>query len=609
MNKPIIINLTGYSSKDDSISLLLYIENNSRLLREKYLRFISNLSKKNINNSNIVKLLSIDEETSLWWMSQLYEKSFYKSISISHFIKFIAIEEICKSIKVKKKLIFLNADKSYSYLIKELCTKNNYSYKIYYKKDNFKIFTKKIISNLIPSIFLSLLFFIRYLIVGIFINLKNNYNNTDNKSNITIFANLVHFDKNKLKNNELILDIFGDLSSHIRDKNAKIKWYYHFIKSKDTSSVFRAQNIINTLNKNLKYKKHNLIGHNIEVKFLFKVLFLYFKIYFRFFRLSNYKNIFYYKEKNYNCWRLFKNDWYTSTQGLNLIKNIFYIQIFEELFSSMPYQSLGIYVQENQGWERALINRWKKFNHGELIAYNHTFMRFWDTRYYDLGINEKNLLEINPPEPDKIAVNGPYCYGEYLKQNYKNNNLIKVEALRYSKYYQHISYKKNTKLKKNLNQVLILTSYKDSFNYSMLDCLSKYFNSSKKKYSVDIKMHPALNVKLSKINFSYNTIIEDDLLEIYKNYDFMIICGDSGAVLDLYLLGMPVLVYRDDKSLNYSPLKEINKKIFFSNSLELKKRINFLKFEDKTIKNQIFWFSKNNHRWKKLFSKHFSNLY
>ena len=54
--------------------------------------------------SNIVKLLSIDEETSLWWMSQLYEKSFYKSISISNFIKFIAIEEICKSIKVKKKL-------------------------------------------------------------------------------------------------------------------------------------------------------------------------------------------------------------------------------------------------------------------------------------------------------------------------------------------------------------------------------------------------------------------------------------------------------------------------------------------------------------------------
>ena len=43
----------------------------------------------------------------------------------------------------------------------------------------------------------------------------------------------------------------------------------------------------------------------------------------------------------------------------------------------------GIYLQENQGWEKAFITSWKKHKHGNLIGLNNGFVRFWDTRFFE----------------------------------------------------------------------------------------------------------------------------------------------------------------------------------------------------------------------------------
>ena len=103
MSKNLIIDLNNYSTDKNVISLLLFIENNSDLLRKQYLKFISNIGRKKINDLSVIELFQFDNRLSIWWMSQLNEKSFLKNDSIQNFIKFLAVKEILNRNKKSKK--------------------------------------------------------------------------------------------------------------------------------------------------------------------------------------------------------------------------------------------------------------------------------------------------------------------------------------------------------------------------------------------------------------------------------------------------------------------------------------------------------------------------
>ena len=51
--------------------------------------------------------------------------------------------------------------------------------------------------------------------------------------------------------------------------------------------------------------------------------------------------------------------------------------------ASLPRQRLGLYLCENQGWERIFIRAWRKHGHGKLIGVAHSTIGYWDMRYFD----------------------------------------------------------------------------------------------------------------------------------------------------------------------------------------------------------------------------------
>ena len=85
-----------------------------------------------------------------------------------------------------------------------------------------------------------------------------------------------------------------------------------------------------------------------------------------------------------------KENWYSDFCGSNLILNLLWFRLFETALTEIPYQSYGLYLNENQSWERALIYAWNKNKHGHLIAVQHSTVRFWDLRYF-----EKNSIDSN----------------------------------------------------------------------------------------------------------------------------------------------------------------------------------------------------------------------
>ena len=90
--------------------------------------------------------------------------------------------------------------------------------------------------------------------------------------------------------------------------------------------------------------------------------------------------------------------------GQIAMSNILFLNLFESALGALPTQRLGVYLQENQSWEFALIQTWKAARHGRLVGSQHSTVRYWDLRYYfdsrSYYRDGTNIL----PLPDKISL-------------------------------------------------------------------------------------------------------------------------------------------------------------------------------------------------------------
>lgn len=157
------------------------------------------------------------------------------------------------------------------------------------------------------------------------------------------------------------------------------------------------------------------------------------------------------KGSSVSLWPFLKNDWYSSIRGLNAFQNFLLIELFDSVMADIPRQKKGLYLLENQNWERALVHAWRRHGHGLLTGVVNTPIRYWDLRYFDnlsnLTNESNSIISKLKLQPDFIAVNGPSSMKFYLDDGYPPDKLVPVEALRYENHYKEISVAKVLKKK------------------------------------------------------------------------------------------------------------------------------------------------------------------
>ena len=148
-------------------------------------------------------------------------------------------------------------------------------------------------------------------------------------------------------------------------------------------------------------------------------------------------------------------DWDKSFKGSNLFYSIMMINLFDSILSNIPKQKIGLYLYENQAWEKCLISSWNKFKHGKLIGVAHSTVRFWDLRYFKSKKILRNPISMKNEFPNNIAVNGTLASSALLKGGYDKKLLLKTEALRFLYLNKYLENKNNNKRKKIKNILLI----------------------------------------------------------------------------------------------------------------------------------------------------------
>ena len=564
------------------IDLFEFIDQNSEVLKNQYLNIILQLSNFVINNQSLKDRLYF-KDYSLWEMSLLQEKNIYKNKFIFKTIKYLALKKIIiDNINENIKIFYLESDLA-------SCLETEFkNLKISFVGKSFSFLNKinQVIKKNIP---LHFLYFLYYFFKNCSFRKFNDKVLTEKK--FLIFSYFTHYDIKKFNEKIFYPKQWTGLWEEIIE-NAN--FFQIFLPNEKLKFFFQVENLVKKKNfKNLK--KENFINYFIYYKYFLKV--------FRDFKVFKSKILYYNivkKIKDSENFRYFfeinEEIFISSFSGYTLLQNLLWINIFENLFKNLPKHDYGMYLFENQPWEKAFVRCWKKYNQGKLIGYCHTTVNFWNLNYFNIK-DYNSSDDFKKFSPDLIAVSSEISKNFIVNQSINLDKVIEVEALRYN---WILDKKKDLNDKRIENRkIIFLGDYDKNIN----DKLIKILKQSKDElmdlgFQVSYKPHPATKIKNIGNKIS---VIKEDLEDLINNYRYIVSSNSTSAIIETLSCGLNTFLFIDKNNFNLSPIKntKIEKNVeFFFTKDELISKIENSQNNFEAV--EYYYLDKELKRWKKI---------
>ncbi len=587
------------SGNNEYSSIPNYVELNSDRLRDRYLSFVYELGEKVIGDIKVKNYFELDRGFNLWWMSLIAEKSPAKSPRIYDCLKMIALEEILLEGKPDK-LIFRGHDKVIRLSIEDLCSNLRIPFEqeeIEELKDDAKV----LFFNYLPHFLQALLWFGSAFVkkFKFLANRKRTW--FDGTNSIFFISYLIHLSTNKTDKNRYYSKFWETLPEKLHARGINTNWLHLYIVHPQVTNVSTATGLVEDFNAAGKCEEfHYLLDSYSTVSLYFQSLMVYLRIYFRYLFSKKYQRILSPLNSNVTFRFLLKFDWASSFIGKVGLENIHFCHLLDKAFADVPKQTLGFYLQENQGWERALIHAWRINGHKKLIGVAHSTIRYWDLRYFDAPDSFEILKhDHSQPRPDQVAVNGPHAYNSYVRQAYPVNEILKVEALRY------LEEEENTIVPDRNSGILriLLCGDIDIYSTNVMMGYAEASSSFLKKKMINVefvlKPHPSSRIDLNQ--FSINNISETDAAlskSLLAGFDILIAAGMTSAAIDGYNAGLRIIVTLTGQTINLSPLRGVQNFIFVQSGKEMELALEKSLFENQDVeKIDFFWNNKNLALW------------
>ncbi len=559
-----------YESGTNEISILKFIEGNSDLIKREYLKIIEKIGFLNIKGKKLHEVFELQSKFSFWWITDVYEKSLYKHLSINEILKLIALEEVIKEKKIQK-ISISNYDEKLFDSIKFICKKNQILFTGKNKKKKFKIF----------FVFKMIFVFLNFLR---FLSKRFSFTKTNVKINNlkNLFCSyFAYINLDKLNNNIYYSDYWRDLIN--QKKIIKNSHFLHiFFPSKKITfnDSIKAIKKVNKEENNL----HFFVEEYFSIKIFFKIIFYWVRNILKFYsNRDKIKNSFFLS--NLYSWYFLKDDLEESFCGISSLVNLYYFFLFKEISIRINSIDKTFFLYENQGWEKSFVFNLRKLEKNKIYGIQHSTVRYWDLRY-SINIDKSRKEIFNKFNPDYFVVNGEDSLKKMLNNSYPEEKIKKAEAIRYLDIIK--SAKADILEKKNLNSILIVGDYAKQSNLNISNSLNQLDPIYFEKFNFTLKEHPLREMSnLLKFNFKKSNFQIDKLR---LNHDYAIVGNSTSAAIDLYLLGFKLIVIVDKNFVNFSPLKNQKNVIFLYNQNLLSNCIKEIdKIDEIDKKKQIFF--------------------
>jgi surface carbohydrate biosynthesis protein (TIGR04326 family) len=593
---------TFTENAENCYSIPGHIEENSSTIRQKYLSFLYEISEDQSKGNNLIKRLAIDNGLSYWWMTLIAQKDVIQySPHIYDIIKLFSLNEQIKSITFNE--IEVHSDNSELIsILKEWAEVKNIKYSAFNSKGRDVTSQKLIFKDLLlrSKIFVRGFFiFSKYTIQRIRPFRQTKISLPDNKFEISFFDILTHLNKISFETGEFSSGYWTKIVEFLRTQNISTNWFHLFFRHRSIKNIPNARRLIKAFNKKTASENHILLDAELSIFDVLKVLYYVCVINIASIRIRDLNKRFRDKESEFNFWHILKNDWYESFWGARAYLNLYNIVIFKSVLSKIPKQRLGIYIQENQPWEYALIHYWKSYGHKKIVSVAHTTIPFWDFRYF---FDPRSFLETStiPPLPDLVAVNGPDGLDKLRISGFPESKIICLEALRY----MHLTFKeKNNPFEQKgiVHEInlLVIGDLVSEISKTQLLFLNEALKNSEIKLHIIFKPHPASldlpDYLLKGLTISNNTMGEELL-----NCDIVFVNNVTSGAADPYQLGIPVIVLNIPNNINFSPLFSRDDVFFVNNKKEFINVIKNLNLNKERKMHAFFNTDENLTEWKKI---------
>lgn len=566
---------TGYQEKGGVFSLLRYVETHGNRIRQKYMGFISGLGDVPFGDRSLSEQLEFGGGFNLWWMSLVTEMSPYKSPRILDCLRIIALEEILISSKPSS-VRLVNTDKDIGDAIKTLCGRLGLAFEWDLKATPERPrFTASALYQKFPHVFRALVYFVYYL--GSrwrFRRCKMSVRSTGGEM-VLFLSYFYNLDASSSALGRFSSNQWGSIPEFLFEQGIGRNFIHHFVASPNIPDPKTALGLVRKFNNETDVNGiHTFLDAFLGLGVVASVIGTWLKMVLKVGSVRRPAGMFELPNSQVSLWPLLRGDWNASLFGSTSIINVLWAKLFDRALAGLPHQKLGLYLCENQGWERAFISAWRKHRHGRLIAVQHSTVRFWDIRYYNDAAASTRPNSM--PIPDRIAVNGPLAWDSYTKADYPVDRLVEVEALRY----QHLNGFPGKKDRtgngdgrsfsvKQPKKVLILGDFERGQTIKMLEHLASAVRLGSLDVSFTLKCHPVCYVAPAEFPSLRFDVNNGSIADIAGDFDIAFCSNSSSAVLDASASGLPVLIFIDSAELNHSPLRGQPGAFFVATDAEL----------------------------------------
>ena len=587
------------------MSIPRVVEENAESLRARYLKWIYDLGETKINGKRIVDHLEIRSGLSYWWMTLLAGKcNFAKSPQIDDAIKLLAFDKWAKGKRVET-LALTTSKAGLAKVLKFWCLKTGTNFQWQHiKEEAGSVFLPIQLYQSMPHLAQACTLLVRHLIQGWSLRGVGFKEWRETKGKITFISYLFNLVPEALNEERFESRYWAHLPDLLARHGCHANWLQLYVKSAVFSAPTKAAEAIRGFNKTGKgAETHITLDSFLSGGVVLRTLRDWFRLALVGLRLR--KSLSFAINPSLDFTPLFQIDWDRSLAGHTAMSSVLYLNLIEEAVKALPKQCVGIYLQENQAWEFALIHAWRAAGHERLIGTPHSSVRFWDLRYFFDPRSYQRRGQNNLPTPDQVAVNGSAMMKEYLRGRYPSAQLVEVEALRYLYLGKKTTAKKPTR-KKSFGplRVLVLGDYLPSNTHQMMLLLEKAFKSLPADTTIIVKPHPNCPTRPENYPSIKMRVTMEPVSTLLSDCDVVFSSAVTSAAVDAYCAGVPVVSVKDTKTLNLSPLRSRKGVHFVSTPEELKQAFVKTSKAQKSLNHKISMFhcDKSLRRWKKIFS-------
>jgi surface carbohydrate biosynthesis protein (TIGR04326 family) len=578
------------------------VEEQASSLRSRFLGWVYDLGEAEVGGARLVDRLALRPTFSYWWMTLLVEKSHDKSARLIDAVKLLALEDLAQ-IHSAGRMILASGDKTLASAFRLWCSNAGFEFQLH-RLSTAAVALKpaRRLLRSLPQPVQALISLSNYLWRRWPLRGAGRFPSTSDKGKVTILDYLFHLTKEALTTGRFGSNYWTHLVDALERDAVRVNWLHQYVGQGVVSSARQAVDLVARFNRNSPGTQlHSTLDHALGWRVVKKTVRDYSRLALIGLRLSEVRRHFRPAGSCVDLWPLFKEDWYDSIFGKTAVSNLLHLNLLERDLAQFPHQELGLYLQENQSWEMALIYAWKAAGHGHLIGVPHTCVNFWDLRFFFDVRAYRRTGKNDLPLPDTVALNGPAALTAYRKGGYPEHGIREVEALRFLYIADFPPLRRVTiAAPRGSLRVLVLGDYSPSVSRRQMQWLSEAAHSLPPETQYVVKPHPACPIKAADLPALKTRITDAPLAELLRDCDVAYTSNVTSAAVDAYSAGIHVVSVLDGDAFNVNPLRGMRGVTYVTGPHELARALCDRAEIDSVSTDAYFCIDKQLPRWRQL---------